>query len=163
MKKLPIAISLTISLLSLPSAAQNIVFKPMNDDLATKACYAAASKGIDAARSLVKQEQLNFGLFKSSVSCNGYSFTEFVDKYSNAKDTNSENSSSTGSVSTVTFRANNDNAASQVCVDALLMGEQKARDKHELTNYSITCNDEQIDRFVRKYKNKNIIVRNDAL
>lgn len=149
--------TLSISATSLSSMANEVVFKPTNDNIATQACYLAVTEGLSASEALVKAENIDFGIFKVTVSCNGLSLTRFTKKYQQPI---SEELALDDP--TITLIAKNNDPESMVCVEALVIGEQQARTKHNVEGESIMCNSKDIKTFVRKYQNQNFIVRNAA-
>ncbi|MFT6270540.1 MAG: hypothetical protein ACJAVV_003379 [Alphaproteobacteria bacterium] len=156
MKLLTIALTLTLSATSLSSMANKIVFKPVNGNIETQACLLAATQGLKAAKIMVKKERVNFNRFKLAVSCNGLSLTEFANKYQPqiAQEVDPQ------SKPIITLVAKNNE--SMVCLDALVVGEDKARKQHNVGDDSITCNDQNLKTFLRKYQKENFIVRNSA-
>jgi hypothetical protein len=170
MKLMSLGLTLTLSVISLSGTAKTITFKPMNDTLATKACYIAAEEGLSAARAMVKKESVNFNEFKLVVSCNGISLTKFANKYQDERTVDSSvertvDSSVESKVennSTIKLVAKNNNPASMVCLDALVIGEQQAREKYDIKFESIICNNSEIKTFLRKYQQQNLIVRNSV-
>lgn len=158
MKLLTIALSVSLTVSSLSSMANNVVFKPTNNNLATQACYLAATQGMSAVKALVKNEHINFGLFKSVVSCNDLSLTKFANKYQ----PQIVEETKLVLAPTVALIAKNSSVESKVCLDALVIGEQRSRRMHNLEKYNITCNNQDIKTFVRKYKKQNVVVRNSA-
>lgn len=156
MKLLTIALTLTLSATSLSSMANKIVFKPVNQKLATQACVLAATEGLNAAKVLVKKERVNFNRFKLAVSCNGLPLTDFADKYQ----PKIVQESDVASKPSITLVAKD--TTSMVCLDALLVGEEQARIEHNVGNDSITCNSKNLKTFIRHYEKQNFIVRNSA-
>jgi hypothetical protein len=156
MKLLTIAITLSISAASLSSMASNVVFKPTNQTVETQACYVAATEGLRASRALINKNDIDFDLFSLTVSCNGDSLRTFAKQYQpqTSKKVEVENEPS------ITLVAKN--TESMVCIDALVMGEQQARKKHNTGEDGIICNNKNIETFVRQYQNENFLVRNSA-
>lgn len=157
MKISTFASSLALTVVSLSSAANTVVFKPVNNNLETQACYLAATKGLDAVKELVRGEDQNYIVFKSALSCNGYSLTSFADKYKPEVITANE-----ATQPTVTLVAKDDTPESKICVDALVLGEQAARQKYDVINTEILCNLQELGSFVRKYSKENVVVRNTS-
>lgn len=158
MKLMSLGLTLALSAISLNSLAKTTTFKPMNDTLATKACYLAAKEGLSAARSMVKKEHINFNEFKLDVTCNHMSLTKFAKKYQ--IDRVVETAVTTQP--TIKLVAKNNKPESMVCLDALVIGEQQAREKYNIKYEHIICNNSDIKSFVRKYQKQNFIVRNAA-
>lgn len=156
MKMLTISMTLTLAATSLSSIANTVVFKPANDDLATQACYLAATDGLSAAKTLVKANGYNFSVFKSDASCNGISLARFANKYQQPISV-SENVVLEPAIK---FVPKDNSPESMVCIDALVIGEQKARTKYAVKDTNIICNNKDIKAFVREYKKQNFIVSN---
>lgn len=155
MKLSTIVIALSLAATSVSSMANNVVFKPMNNKLETQACSMAASEGLDSVKALVSKERVNFGIFKSTVTCNGVSLVEFAKMYH-------AQAPATIKAPTITLVAKNTNTESMVCLDALVIGEQQAIEKHNVGTSNIVCNNQNLKSFVLKYQNQNVIVRNSA-
>ena len=166
MKLLSLGLTFALSAISLSSTAKTITFKAVDDTLATQACYLAAKEGLSAARALVKKEKVNFNTFKLDVSCNDMSLTKFAKKYQAKITAENTLESSVKSIveskPTLTLVAKNNSPASMICIDALVIGEQQAREKYGIKYESIICNNAEIKSFVRKYQTQNFIVRNSA-
>lgn len=158
MKLMSLGFTLALGAISLSSVAKTITFKPMNDTLATKACYLAAKEGLSSARAMVKKESVNFNAFKLDVICNDMSLTKFAKKYQAERSVES----TVESKSIIKLVAKNNNPASMVCLDALVIGEQQAREKYDIKYERIICNNSEIKSFLRKYQQQNLIVRNSA-
>jgi hypothetical protein len=48
------------------------------------------------------------------------------------------------------------NQTSQICVDAVLLGEKEARNKYDARGEAIYCNNKPIDQFVRLFSDKTL-------
>jgi hypothetical protein len=156
MKLLTIAITLSISATSLSSMASNVIFKPTNNTMETQVCYVAATEGLSAAKALLTKEGSSYRRFKAAVTCNGDSLKKFSQNFQPkaVSEVAVENTPS------VTLVAKNTEA--MVCLDALVMGEQLARKKHNTGENNIICNHKSIETFVRIYEKQNFVVRNAA-
>ncbi|MBU2979298.1 DUF3718 domain-containing protein [Alteromonas sp. C1M14] len=151
MKLSTFALALTLSVSSVQAFAQNVILKPVNDNLETQACLTAAQEGFTAARKLVRQQGVAFSEFAASVSCNGMSLRAFSDQYSSH--------TVTAHSSVIALVAKDEDAASQACIDATRMGADKALEKHNLQGEAIICNHRDITAFARQYQTDNVIVR----
>lgn len=157
MKLSTIAILLTVSVSSASALAKNTVFKPLGDNIETQACITAATEGLDAAKALVVENELNFWKFNASVSCNGESLSSFAKKYNQPA-----SQSDVEETEIVRVVAVNEAAASRICADALIIGEKAARSKHGIVQEEIYCNGREISSFVRQFKNRSVEVVNSA-
>lgn len=148
-----VALTMAASCLSISNkvAATTVTLKPVNETTATQACYAAATGGLESAIALVRKNGYTFRSFKSGLTCNGMSIGNFADKYALTPEQNQ-----VASVSNVKLVAT-DNAA-QVCIDAVLLGEEVAREKYDAKGEPILCNDRPIKQFVRSFKDKKVIL-----
>lgn len=153
MKLSTLSITAVLSLACASTFASEVVFKAANNNIATQACVLAATQGMDAAKELVESNDINFNLFRTTVSCNQMSLTTFAKAYAkqNIVDASEENEAS----NVVKLVAKTQNAESQLCLDAVFMGIDKARAKHKI-NGSVICNDQELSRFVRTFKNKEV-------
>lgn len=140
---------------SVPESQKKIVLKPVNDQVETQACYVAATQGVDAAKSFLQAKDYSFASFNSSVTCNGISIDQFAEKYAVKSKANQE--AVEQSLSKVKLVAMN-NRESQLCVDAVLLGEKEARVKHDAINDVIYCNNKTLGSFARSYQDKNIVL-----
>ncbi len=134
------------------AASPQVVFKSVVDNLESQVCVAAASQGIGAAKALVAKNGLNFANFTNNVTCNGRSVISFSKRYQAQEAT----AQATAAPSLVNLVAINDSVESRVCIDALSIGEHKARVKHNLLGDPITCNNKPIKRFVRDLEKRNV-------
>lgn len=147
-----IAIALT---LSAAASAKTVVLKPINQNIETQACLVAATQGISAAKELVRANNINFIEFTSTLSCNGMSLSQFARELGTQRKQTSETSTR------IALVAKNSNAESQLCLDAVTMGEQKARAKHAIDT-PVLCNGQNLPVFLRSFKNQDVEVRNTA-
>jgi hypothetical protein len=148
-----VALTMAASCLSISNnvAASKITLKPMNDTTATQACYVAGTSGLESAIALIRENGYAYQSFKSDLTCNGMSIGSFAKKYALTPEQNQ-----VATVTNVKLVAT-DNAA-QICVDAVLLGEEVAREKYDAKGEPILCNDRPIERFVRSFKDKQIIL-----
>ena len=154
-----IALAITLSLTSVVATANNVVLKPINENIETQACYTAATQGLNAAKELVSKENINFGIFKNSVTCNGLSLVDFAQQY--GEQSGEQNAKSEATETRIVLVAKNTNVESQLCLDAITMGERAAREKHAI-DLPVTCNNLDLADFVRSYKKQEVLVRTTA-
>lgn len=150
-----IALSVILPTITFASVSQseNVVLKPVNDNIETQACYVAATEGVNQAKSFLRANAFSFANFNSAVKCNGIGIADFAEKYSvKNDDTETAVQEELGTFKLVAM----DNSASQLCVDAVLLGERKARIKHNALNDVVFCNDKSLGRFTRVFKDKNL-------
>ncbi|MFC4700208.1 hypothetical protein ACFO4O_08580 [Glaciecola siphonariae] len=136
-----------------PTAASNVVLKPVNNNLETQVCYVAATKGLNAAKLFVAKQDMTFSSFSRSVTCNGVSIEDFANKYAVKSNANEE--AIKQQLSTYKLVAL-DNKESQLCVDAVVLGEQRARAKHGIDDEVVFCNSKTLGSFARSFRNKNV-------
>ncbi len=127
---------------------QSILLKTNSDDFASQACMIAASKGLKAVRTFSLESNINYYAVKNKLKCNGQSLTAFAKTYHKLK---------TEKTRTVSVLANDSTAVSQVCVDALVIGEKDALQKHNLVGKTVRCNNESITKFVQKFAGVQVI------
>lgn len=154
MKLSTLAIALTLAACTGSAFAKEVVFKPILENFETQVCLTAATEGLNASKALILENEQRYSTFTSSLTCNGLSLASFANKYTQVEEQAPKNTKP------VTLIAKNTNIASKVCLDALVMGETKARQKHNITKDHISCNNQNISRFVRRYSNETVIVRN---
>lgn len=133
---------------------QDIQFKPVNQTLETQVCVTAATEGLSAARKLVLENDINFRTYSKSVTCNGESITEFANLYFESE----SKSSDVIEQRVVAVRAKNNDVESQLCLDALIIGEEQARQKHDLNGVPVMCNNKPLSIFVRNFEKQNVTV-----
>lgn len=151
MKMSTFAIALTFTIASVQAMAQNVTLKPVDTNFETEACYTAATLGYDAAKKLVRSNGLNFTEFKTSVSCNGEDIKSFAQRYASAP-----------VPATITIVAKDADIASKACVEAIQIGEAKARAKYNLEGETIICNHRDMSEFVKKYNAEKVVIQEIA-
>jgi len=152
-----LAVSASLAILSTSAFAKDVVLKPMNENLETQTCYVAATESLAAARTLVTQNDVNFNTFSETLTCNGMRIARFANKYrAQEESTNIE-----VSATKIALVAQNSDIASQLCLDALVIGENEARNKHELYG-PVMCNGKDLPRFIISYQDQNVEIRNSA-
>lgn len=134
-----------------------LVLKAIDNNIETQSCIVAASKGLDKAKDLIETNGFNFYSFKKSLSCNGMSLSAFAEQFEENRLANLRSNQSE-TVSTYKVIATNQNKESQLCVDALAIGEDAARKKHGLLTESILCNQQPLRWFVKDFENKNLAI-----
>lgn len=152
---LALSLSLSLTVMSANAFASKVEFKKGSNDLETQVCYTAAKQGISAAKRLVQANNMNFNTFKTSVMCNGMSVSIFASKYAKARMGDPSVASQT--VKVVALSALNQSPESQLCLDAVTMGEKQARVKHSMRNARIECNGEDISDFLESFKNMKVV------
>lgn len=157
LRTLTLAAGLTFLSMNAFAATQN--FKKIDNNIETQACYAAATKGLDDAKAIVDNAGYNFRKFRTEVTCNGLSIDDFAEKYANTEDNQEP-------IRLVALRAVNNEDASMLCLDAAVMGERAAREKHGMRHENIMCNGQTLRSFLRSLKNSEIVentVKDDVI
>lgn len=139
---------------------QSTTFKAMDDNLATQYCIAAATKGLNAVKQMAKNDQSSFIELKKTISCNGYSLTSFSEKFA---ESTRKSSKTITQAQVIKVLANDNSKESKLCVDALVLGEHAARQKHELPRTPIICNNMSLQDFVEEFKERELIVQTSEL
>ena len=132
----------------------SINFKALDQSLETQVCIMAATEGLDAAKKLVRKKDINFGLFNQSVSCNGKSIKSFAKTYFEE-----EAQQEISAQKVVAVRAKNSSIESQLCIDAVMLGEEQAREKHGLQGVNVLCNNQPLSVFVYNINKKDMLVK----
>jgi len=151
-----VAVSITASCFSASLNAQtkDIVLKPKNDKVETHACYVAATQGLDSALSFIASNEPSIMAHEPPIICNGMSIRDFADKY--AENTQAQRSDKDKAEKM--FKLVAENEASQLCVDAVVLGEKEARKKYGALGEPVYCNEKTLKHFVRSFANKNVIL-----
>ena len=152
-----IAIALTMS--AGTATAKTVVLKPINQNLETQACYVAATESMKAAKELVLASGVSFSEFRKTVTCNDMSLRDFANAYSQETEENSQDNNE--KTTRIALVAKNANVESQLCLDAVTMGEQAARALHAI-NEPVACNGRDLSVFLRSFKNQQVEVRSIA-
>jgi len=152
MKRLTYAAALCALTISNTAFATKVKFEALNDRLATQACIVSATEGLEAAKKLVQSQGVNFNTFKAAVSCNNQSLTAFSRQYATTAKSTLDDASP---VKRIRLVATTTDDASQLCLDAVALGEEEARAKHNFTG-PVTCNYKSLSNFVRRFKNKQV-------
>ena len=148
-----IAIAITLLFASASAFSKQVVFKPSDQTIATKICLVATTSGIQVAAALASANDINFRQFKSSVACNGLSLSKFAAKYRQDK-----TSAKVGLSKTATLMANNTNTETQLCLDAVTMGERRARAIHSVTG-KVLCNSKDLSDFVSSFNDIDVTIK----
>lgn len=154
MKLLTFVAFSAIATTTIPAFANTSAFTMQNENVETQACYTAATQGLDAAKAFLKSNDVNYFVFKETVVCNGMQINEFARKYH-------RNNAQRAPLEVVSLNAENQSPESLLCVDAVSMGERKARIKHSMQNVSVRCNGKTITQFLRALKASKIVKKND--
>jgi hypothetical protein len=155
MKLLIVLTSATLFMFSASAFSKNVTFEKTDDNLETQACYTAATKGLSATRTLVRKNNVDYNNFKHNVLCNGERLTVFAVKYARARA--GDPSLQKELVKVVSLSTLDRSVESQLCFDAVMLGEQKAREKHNLRSTKLTCNGKEVSRFLKSFKNKKVV------
>ncbi|MFC3120890.1 DUF3718 domain-containing protein [Agaribacter flavus] len=155
MKLSTIATVAVLSFASLSASASNVVFKAVDDNFETQACKIAAVDGMDAAKDFIEGNNQNYKRFVFSVFCNGMSITSFAKQYH-------VESSEDEAEQVIALVAENSNVESKLCMDAVVLGEDAARQKYGFENETVMCNFKPLKKFVKQYANRDVIVRPSA-
>lgn len=139
--------------MSLNAFSASISFEKMGTNLETEACYAAATDGIRAAKTVVRAQGVNYIELSSTLLCNGMKITDFANKYAKLRKQNQANAT----VKLVALSAMDRSVESRLCLDAVTMGETAARQKHNMRNASIQCNGKEISVFLKTLKNVKVV------
>lgn len=145
----------SLSSFSTIAETQEVRFKAVDQNLETQVCLKAATEGLAAAKTLVSQNDINFSFFNKSVTCNGESIRSFANLYFKS----AEEADEVNKPKMVAVKAKNSNVESQLCLDALLIGEEQARQKHDLQGVAVICNNKPLSVFVRNFERQNLTVR----
>lgn len=151
MKLSTLALALTFTVAATQSFAKDIVFKPANANIETKACLTAANEGYAPALRFIRKSGFNADEFSASVRCNGESLRTFAHMFRNTE-ANTESK-------TITLVAKNEDTASKACLAAITVGANKALAQYQLKGENIICNHKQISDFAREYRTNNVVVR----
>lgn len=160
-KALICSIAATFTLASASSMAKDVVLKPINETLETQACYLAATEGLDSAKAIVRKNRLDFAKFKATVTCNGLSLHDFAYEYGKKETTVVAETEQNKTASRVALVATNTDIASQLCLDAVVMGERAARAKYDVQE-SVSCNNYDLSTFVRLFDEQEVVIKNIA-
>jgi hypothetical protein len=157
MKLLTVLTSATLFMFSASVFSKNVTFEKIGDNLETQACYTAATKGLSAARFLVRKNNIDFNNFKHNVLCNGERLTVFAVRYARARA--GDPSLQKDVVKVVSLSTLDRSVESQLCFDAVMLGEQKAREKHNLRSSNLMCNGTDVSSFLKSFRNIKVIAR----
>lgn len=136
--------------------SKEVVLKASDQTIATNICLVAATKGMKIAATVASENDINFRQFKSSASCNGLSLANFATKFRQYKA-----SKKVAPKPSIILMANNTDIESQLCLDAVTMGERKARAKHSVIA-TVLCNHKDLPDFVRSFNNQDVTIKKIA-
>lgn len=158
-----LAVAVTLSLGAAETQAKDFVLKPVNQKIETQACYVAATEGLSAVKVLLKQHRESYAIFKHAVTCNGLNLADFAIEYNLNSEQVRERfeleNTKEPKQRQVSFVATNTNVESQLCIDAVTMGENAAREKHAI-QAPIRCNSRRLTDFISTFKNKAVVALN---
>jgi hypothetical protein len=157
MKFSTLALSAGLTLVALNASAFNLKFEKTGNDLETKACYAAATDGVKAAKKIVRAEGVNYIELSSTLLCNGMKIKDFANKYAKLQ----AKSDQAKTVKVVALSAMDRTLESQLCLDAVTMGEKAARTKYNMRNDAIKCNGKDISQFLKTLENTKVVSLQD--
>lgn len=153
MKFSTLVLSAGLTFVSLNAAALNLKFEKTGSDLETQACFTAATQGIKAAKKLVRAEGVNYIELSSTLLCNGMQIKDFANKYAKLQAKND----AAKTVKVVALSAMDRTIESQLCLDAVTMGEKQARAKYQMRNATIKCNGQEIGQFLKSLENIKVV------
>ncbi len=133
-------------------SVSSVSFEKSNNNLETKACYAAATQGIEAAKALIGLSNISYNSFKNNVMCNGMKIDAFAGKYHKTEVQNKV-------VKIVAMNQMNQSVESRLCLDAISMGEDAARRKYNLRSEAISCNGKRISQFLKSFKGAKVLTQ----
>ena len=151
MKFSTLAVAATLVLASGSALAKNVVFKPVNDNFETQVCLTAATEGLAAAKTLVSSNDMNYVSFSRTVTCNDQSIAEFANSHATQE-------ASSGKATRIALKAKNTNVESQLCLDAVVIGEDAARAKYDVYG-EVLCNRRSLSSFVSRYADQEVELR----
>ncbi len=136
-----VCIVLLLILTGFSHAAKKPIVTANEDSFASQACAIAANQGLSSVRRFSNENNVNYYEVKRYLTCNGKNIEIFAKQFKQATAKNTKVMSSDNSV------------LSQVCIDALSIGKTQALKKHELSGYSVNCNEVSISTFVEQLSN----------
>ncbi|GLR72110.1 hypothetical protein [Agaribacter marinus] len=157
MKTSTLILSAALTFTALSVSANQVEFEKVNNNLETEACYTAATKGMNATKEIVQKSKVSFAVFKNSVMCNGMRINEFAAKYFDKKSSITEKKT----IQVVALSALDRSPESQLCLDAVVMGEKAARSKHNMRNTNVVCNGKSLSHFLKTFKNRKVVLDTD--
>lgn len=150
--------SLLMAGISTVQADTTLQFKPMDDSLESQICSIAATEGLQAAKQQIEANGFSFIKYTMSLTCNGESLAGFSRKYSKQRTASMDNSDTqSDDVKLIKLVAETDTPASRLCIDAVLVGETVAREKHGIKNEEIYCNRTPLKSFVASFAMQEVI------
>jgi hypothetical protein len=149
----------TLFMFTASATSKNVTFEKSNESLETQACYTAAKKGLSATRALVRKNNIDFNHFKHNVLCNGERLTVFAVKHVRSRA--GDPSLRKEVVKIVSLSTLDRSIESQLCFDAVMLGEQQAREKHNLRSTKLTCNGKELSTFLKSFRNIKVITDQD--
>jgi len=151
MKLSTLAVAASLVMVSGSVFSKTVVLKPLDEKLETKVCYVAATDGLANAKKLVADNGMNYASYARSVTCNSLSISEFAKTYSKQEESEDE-------ITKVALVAKNANIESQLCLDAVVIGEDAARAKYDIYG-SVLCNGRKLSSFVSRFENQDVELR----
>ncbi|MBF7071932.1 ABC transporter ATP-binding protein [Glaciecola sp. MH2013] len=145
-----LSIALATSVFASSVSATNVQLRPADSTFETQVCFTAATEGLEAARTMVKNSGENFARFTSTLSCNGYSLERAARIFS--QKTTPVTPEKITKVKFITDEA----TESKVCRDAVLIGVDAALEKHDLSSPNIICNGRTIESFIKRFEGRTV-------
>lgn len=158
MKTVKMLLSASLIFAAHSSIASSVEFVKTTDNLETQACYAAASEGLNAAKKVLRAKKISFSQANERVMCNGLSMTKFASKYEALRQ---QDNDEVTTVRIVALSAMDQSKESQLCLDAVSMGEHAARAKHRMQSASVKCNGQNIKQFLKSFKSVKLVSNNN--
>jgi hypothetical protein len=139
-----------LSTLSFSASSHNTVYTAGDDSTESTLCVIAANEGIGAAKSYARNERINFARIEQTVSCDGLTIYEMArkaqtDQYAQHDVTQVELDKR------FVFVATNDDADTQLCIDAAKQGVQSGAYAFAVRK-KIACNGQNVEQFVRSIR-----------
>ncbi|MGQ8364720.1 hypothetical protein [Glaciecola sp. 1036] len=142
-----------LTLATMTASANTVVFKPLDSAFETQACQIAGAQGLEAAKTFIVNQGESYRRFLVSVTCNGVSISTFAKMHKAAKEEK---------VQQVALVAKTNTVESQLCMDAVIMGEAQARAKHDVLEAPVLCNDKPLTKFVEKFAKADVVLKDSA-
>lgn len=145
-----LSIALLTTLFAANASAKNVHLRPADNSFETQICYTAATEGLSAARTMIRNSDENYARFTDRLLCNGKSLVRTAKMYNQKQEVAPQEQ--VVKVKFVTDEA----PESQVCLDAVVMGVGAALEKHGLVQSSIICNGRNIESFAKKFEGRTV-------
>lgn len=157
MNKMMITTAILVGLGASANSTAKVTFELQDSSIETQLCAIAGEHGLKAARNFAKSKRADYNTLALTVTCNGYSLTNFSKKYATPQ-FEAPALLQEQAVIPVSLVTGKSNPASQLCIDAVTLGESAARQKHGIKNDHVTCNDRPLKTFVASFAKRDIVV-----